>query len=209
MIASIIIAVVLVVIAILLTAPSLLEFSFKWDENERKFSLKLRYLFFKKILFPSSKKKKTKPKKEKKQKKEIEKKKYTLSDVKSYVKKLRYLYSEIKDDIIKLLKYAKSHAVTIKKLETDIKFDTENPMNTGILTGSSNGMIYNIYSLLDRQVGIDDMSVSIVPLFENRNYFDIRLSGIIKIRNAHIIVIIIRVIPILLKLRKALKNNKF
>ena len=207
MTAFIIIAVILIFVSILLTAPSLVEFSFKWDENERKFSLKLKYLFFKKMLFPHSDKEKAKPKKEKKQKKEIEKKKYTLSDVRSYVKKLHHLYSEVKDDVIKLLKYAKTNAVTIKKLDTNIKFDTDNPMNTGILTGSSNGMIYNIYSLLDRQVGIDDMSVSIVPLFENRNYFDIRLSGIIKIRNAHIIVIIIRLIPILLKLRKTLKKQ--
>ena len=69
MTAFIIIAVILIFVSILLTAPSLVEFSFKWDENERKFSLKLKYLFFKKMLFPRSDKKKAKPKKEKKSKK--------------------------------------------------------------------------------------------------------------------------------------------
>ncbi len=195
--------IIIAVVAVLLYVPSLLEFSFVWNETEKKVTLRFRYLFYKKNIIPSNSDKKEKIKKKEKKKK----KKYTFEEVKTTAKRFIKIFDAIKSDIAKILYYAKKHAVKIDKLNTDIKFDNSDPMKTGIMTGTINGVIYNLIAFLDRNITLKEWKVSAVGQFKNRDFFDIRIDGIIRIKNAHIIVILARIVPIFLRIRKLLKEK--
>lgn len=197
-----IIAVVLIVFAILLSAPASIDFSFVWNEEIKRTSIKFRYLFIKKNLNGK------KPEKNKVEKNKAEKKKkskYTLDDVRDGVGQAITVFKEIKADIKKLLGYAKNRLVVIRSLDVNADFDTKNPMNTGILTGGINGGAYTAMSFIDRNMNLKKWSIRITPLFENRDYFDVSIEGIIEIKTAHIIVILLKSVPMLLKVRKLFK----
>ena len=193
-----IIAILLIVTAILLFAPAALDFSFVWNEEVRRTSISFRYLFIKKNL---DKQKSEKPKTKSKHK-------YTLDDAKNGVKRAYDLFNVIKSDLAKLLKYSKSKLIIIKTLDVNADFDTQDPMKTGILTGGINGGAYTLMSFIDHHMNLKKWSIKITPLFENRDFFDIRVEGIIEIKIAHIIVILLKSVPMLLNIRKFLKNNK-
>lgn len=198
MAALLIIIAIILVLAILLFVPSVLEYSFKWNENEKKTVIVFRYLFIKIVLMPKSQK----AKKSKKAEKTKEKKDYKLDDVKNSVKKYYKIIKTVKADIFKILSYAKDRLIILKKIDISLKFDFEDPMKTGIHTGTINGAVYNILGILDNFIGIQNFKVDIVPLFENRDYFDIDISGIVKIKNVHIMVILIKLIKVYYKVKK-------
>lgn len=196
----IVIAVIIMVLILLLFIPSELLCTFIWNEYERKTEIKFKYLFFKKVFFPIKSKKKSKENK-------YNKKKYTFNDVKTKYFEFKSYYKEIKDDVIGILNYARKHAVTIKETDVFVKFDCDDPMNTGINVGIINGVVYNILGFIDRTVSINKMKVNIIPLFENRNYFDISVNGIVKIKNVHIMYMLIRAIKIAFKIKKSVQNK--
>ena len=198
MTALIIVIAILLVFTILLFVPSVLEYSFKWNEDEKKTVIVFRYLFIKIVLGQKNKKEKT----VKKNKKVKEKKKYKFEDVKVSVKKYYKIAKTIKSDIFKILSYAKERLIILKKIDISLKFDFEDPMKTGIYTGTINGAVYNVLGILDNSIGIQNFKVDIVPLFENRDYFDIDISGIVKIKNVHIMVILIKLIKVYYKVKK-------
>lgn len=198
MAALLIIIAIILVLAILLFVPSVLEYSFMWNENEKKTVIVFRYLFIKIVLMPKSQK----AKKSKKAEKTKEKKDYKLDDVKNSVKKYYKIIKTVKGDIFKVLSYAKDRLIILKKIDISLKFDFEAPMKTGIHTGTINGAVYNILGILDNFIGIRNFKVDIVPLFENRDYFDIDISGIVKIKNVHIMVILIKLIKVYYKVKK-------
>ena len=198
MAALLIIIAIILVLAILLFVPSVLEYSFTWNENEKKTVIVFRYLFIKIVLMPKSQK----AKKSKKAEKTKEKKYYKLDDVKNSVKKYYKIIKTVKADIFKILSYAKDRLIILKKIDISLKFDFEDPMKTGIHTGTINGAVYNTLGILDNFIGIQNFKVDIVPLFENRDYFDIDISGIVKIKNVHIMVILIKLIKVYYKVKK-------
>ncbi len=197
----IVITAVLAAVIVLLLIPSELLFSFIWNEYERKTELKFKYLFIKITLLPNDDNNKNK-KKKKKNTNNKEKKKYTFNDVKRQYKNFKTYFNVVKDDIVKILSYAKKHAVTVKNTDINIKFDFEDPMDTGIYVGVINGIVYNIIGILDRTISVEKMKIDIVPLFENRDYFDISVNGIVRIKNVHIMYILIKAFKIALKLKK-------
>ena len=197
----IVITAVLAAVIVLLLIPSELLFSFIWNEYERKTELKFKYLFIKITLLPNDDNNKNK-KKKKKNTNNKEKKKYTFNDVKRQYKNFKTYFNVVKDDIVKILSYAKKHAVTVKNTDINIKFDFEDPMDTGIYVGVINGIVYNIIGILDRTISVEKMKIDIVPLFENRDYFDISVNGIVRIKNVHIMYILIKAFKIALKKKK-------
>ena len=115
---------------------------------------------------------------------------------------MKRIYAECKEDISDILKYAAQNAITFKQLNTDIKFDFESPMNTGIATGVVNGVVYNVLAFLDNSVGVKKHSVNIQPLFYNSNYMSAHIYGIVRLKNVHIMVILIKSIRLYFKIRK-------
>ena len=185
----------LLLLTVLMFIPSLLSISFVWNENERKLKVEFKYLFFKIVLTPRKKKvKKTKEK--------TNDKKYTLDDVRKFYKTSKEIYSLIKEDVFKILEYAKDHAVKISRIDLDAQFDIEDSMKTGIVTGVINGTVYNAIGVLDNLFSVDDFNVKILPLFNNTNFFDIKAYGIVNIKNVHIMVIIFKILKVFLKIKK-------
>ncbi len=196
-IALIIILSVILIISVLLMIPTYLVFEFKKQGAEKKTELKIRYFLFTFMLNEKKEPKKEKTKKEKPQ--ELKKKK-SVSDWFSTVKL-------IEDDIIGILKYAKKHAFSVKKFRFLMNFGLGDAMKTGILTGSAYGTVYNVLGFLNRNIPVEDCEVKINPDFE-RECLDIDGECILRIKNAHIIVIAIKALKVLLKIRKSDKERK-
>ena len=106
------------------------------------------------------------------------------------------------------MEYAKQHAVTVKSIDLDMEFDTEDPMRTGILTGTINGGVYNVLAILDNTVGVNDWNIDIRPLFQNQEQLKINFCGIVKIKNVHIIIIVSKILKLYLKIRKIKKAEE-
>lgn len=68
----------------------------------------------------------------------------------------------------------------------DITFGTADAASTAVLTGHLWSLVYNLLSLIDKLMYVDNPSVSINPVF-NSATFTAQARGIIKTRLAHII----------------------
>ncbi len=196
MAALIVILIVLVLLGAFLTVPVLLIFDVNADGKNISSKIVLKYGFFKIVLYPKNKSDK-RPKKNNK-----DKNKLSFEDAKNIYNRIKRIYKECKADVADILGYAALKSVTLDELKTDIKFDFENPMHTGIATGVINAAVYNAYALLDNTVSIRDKSVNIEPLFYNARYFKAGIFGIVRLKNVHIMVMLIKLIKVYFKIRK-------
>lgn len=196
-----IIVAVLVLIAVLLMIPAVLEIEVSADGRNVKSDLVFKYLFIKIKLSKKSKKKTSKsaPKK---------KKSFSFDEAKNIFFQCRKIYNEYKTDFAMILRYSGKHAVTIKKLDIDVKFDFENPMETGVATGAANAAVYNILAVIDNVVGIRDSNINIQPLFYNSQYFKGKVYSIVVLKNVHIMVILIKSLRVYFKIRKTVTRKK-
>lgn len=202
----IIIAIIILLILSLLLIPSLLVFELSAINGEFKHKLVFRYGFLKFTLSPSDKGKKEKNT-DTNEKNFSDKKQFSYDSAKQSLKKAKYIYSQVKNDILKLLSYAGKHSVTFREINTDIEFDFENPMHTGIATGVINGIVYNLLALIDNTVKLGKHAETIQPLFRNSNYYSINICGIVRLKNVHIMVIIIKSLKLHLKIKKYNKQQ--
>ena len=160
-------------------------------------SIYIQYLFIKIRIYPQ-KKKTDKEGGEKPQKE--------LSEYQLGIKKILRLFEEIKDDIIKILYYASERLIRIENLNFNFKFGLDDPMDTGILTGAVNGAVYTVLGVVHNHSYIENCDINITPDFDNVCHF-LKINCIIRMRNVHITVILIKIIKILIKLKKALRNE--
>ena len=188
MTALIIIGIVVLLIVVLLLIPAELIFDIRYLQGKTEAVINFKYALFKYTLLDKSKKKTKKKKKPEK--------KLSFDEAKEKYYYFKRVYGVIKHDIIVVLDYLKTRAIKIKCLNTDIKFDFENPMNTGIATGVVNGFIYNAYSVIDNSVGIGEKNINIEPMFMNTKFIKAGLYGIVRLKNVHIMVILIKLIKI-------------
>ncbi len=194
-----IILIIVAIIVLLLFAPVTFEYAVSYDGNfKNKFLIK--FFVFKNELSKKTIKEDKKLKKEKKKKKISE----IIEDMKYYKK----LYNVFKSDISLILKYAKEHAIKIKKLSVDIAFAGKDAMQTGIFTGVVNATSYNMVAVVQRTVGIEDWSVNIEPDFHRDAFVSAKIHCILNTKFAHIIVVLIRVLKIYLKHKSMRKNIK-
>ena len=207
MTALLIIAAIILLILILLLLPATMHFDVKAEGNKVRGKIIFKYAFIKIELFPGKAKKTKKKANPEQNTPEKSKKQFSFNEAKTMYKEFSDIFSQCREDIILILKYAGRHSVTFRELDTQIKFDFENPMHTGIATGVINGVVYNSLSFVDNAVGIKKHSVSIQPLFYNSNYFDCHIFGIVRIKNVHIMFILIKALRIYFKINK-IKHNK-
>lgn len=200
----IILAAILLLIFVLLLIPILLEFEFSASNGEFKQKLVFRYGFIRFTLSPSEKKAKKNGKTEKKT---SEKKQFSYDGAMQSLKKAKYIYKQVKGDVLKLLAYAGKHSVTFREIDTNIEFDFENPMHTGIATGVINGIVYNLLALTDNTVKLKKHTEIIQPLFRNSNFYSCKIYGIVRLKNVHIMVIMIKALKLYLKIRKYNKQQ--
>ncbi len=183
-----IILIVVAIIVLLLFLPITIEYAVSYDGNFKSKFL-IRFFGFKNEL--SNKKEEKKPKKEKEKKKISQ----IIEDMKYYKK----LFKTFKSDISMILKYAKDKGIKIKKASIDIAFAGKDAMQTGIFTGIVNATSYNMVSVVQRTVGIEDWSVNVEPDFHKDAFVDAKIHCILNTKFAHIIVVLIRFLKIYLK----------
>lgn len=129
-----------------------------------------------------------------------------LSGYQLGIKKILRLFEEIKDDIIKILCYASERLIKIENLDFNFKFGLDDPMHTGILTGAVNGAVYTVLGVVHNYSYIENCDINITPDFDNVCHF-LKINCIIRMRNVHITVILIKIMKIVIKLKKLLRNE--
>lgn len=197
MIVLIIILSIIILAAVLLMIPLYVNIQYVFDAKNSRARIYLKYLFFTIELVPS--KKKDKPDKKKKKESKIdepENKKFTFDMFKSYMDKI---YA-IREDIFDVLSILFNKAVYIKDLSIYSEFGFEDPMTTGIVTGAANTVVYNMLSVIERHANLEQRTVSLIPDFDNPHFL-VRIKSIIKIKNVHIIVIVLKLLGIFFKIK--------
>ena len=197
MIALIIILSIIILVAVLLMIPLYVNMQYVFDTENSRARIYLKYLFFTIELVPS--KKKDKPDKKKKNKSksdESENKKFTFDMFKGYMDKV---YS-IREDIFEILSILFNKAVYIKDLSIYSEFGFDDPMATGLVTGAANTVVYNMLSVIERHANLGRRTVSLIPDFDNPHFL-VRIKSIIKIKNVHIIVIVLKLLRIFFKIK--------
>lgn len=194
MIVLIIVLSIIVLMTILLFLPLYINIRYVYSEKSGKTQISLKYLWFKIDLVP--RKKKSKSKKKEKTDTEDNKKSISADTVKGYINTV----SAVWDDICKILDILIRKAVNIKELSIYSKFGFDDPMLTGLVTGAANAFIYNMVSVIDTQSNLERRNISLNPDFDNPQ-LSVRIHSIIKIKNVHIIVIVIKLIKIFYKIK--------
>ena len=192
----IVFAVLLAVILILPLVPIRLILCYDKDSVKNEVSLTVKYLCFK---FKPSKKDKIRTKKQE----QPEEKPEPFSYEKQKAKLDRYikLFNMIKEDAVQILKYASEKAVVFENVDVTIDFGFEDAMQTGIFTGLLNGFVYSVLGIIHHTSTLENMNVNIQPIFD-KECFNSRIKCILRLKNVHIIIIVINVLKLIRKIKK-------
>ncbi len=200
----IVLAIIAALILILLLIPLNLTLRYDRDGVNNEFSITVKYLFF--TFKPSKQSKKEQKKDNKKPKKNesSEKEPFSFEREKARLDRYIELYGKLKDDAVELLDYCASKYIVFEKIGIDICFGFGDAMYTGIFTGVLNGFVYSILGIIHHRSDLRDMQVNIQPDFENEK-FHTHSECILRLKNVHIIVIVINVLKIIRKIKKGRK----
>lgn len=123
------------------------------------------------------------------------------------IKFAKAVYSELKNDIIKLLDKFFKKVICIKELNLSAEFGTGDPMYTGIAAGAVNAAVYSAVSYMDRNMKLDKWNVSLIPNF---NETVIKAGIYCKIRTNifRLTGIIISAVRLLIKIEKINRRIK-
>ena len=183
----------------------MIEINYKKSSLENAGEIYVKYLFFKKKLFPREKKKET-AEKATEEKSDTTAEKKDFDYYKSVLDSTARIFNLLKNDIVKLLDYITSKAVVIKNISFDFTFGLDEPMYTGILTGIVYGVVYNILGTVDAHTNLKKHCVNIKPDFDNICH-SIQFDCILRLKNVHIIFILIKGIKLYKKLKKEMKGS--
>ena len=96
--------------------------------------------------------------------------------------------------------------ISIKRLDIDYVFGLDEPMYTGMLNGLLYGIIYNILGFVHEKSRIEECSTNIVPDFD-RVCHNISVCCILRLKNVHIIGIVVRLAKMYIKFKNILKKE--
>lgn len=197
MLVFIIIFIVLLFLISFLFCSVRLYFSFSRSEGENSTEFIIKYLFINRTLAVEKKQKNEKEKNDKEDKRDLPE-----NGIKYYLD----LYKEIKDDIFGVLDYLTTKAAVFENIKIKVDFGFSNVANTGVMTGTLNGVLYSIMSYFHNKFTIKDWDISVNPDFENEK-FDVVFDCIVKLKTVHIITILFKGFGIFNKMKKT-KNKK-
>lgn len=188
------------VLLVLLFAPLDAELFYHKNLYNQEEHFNLRY-FGIKIPIPKGEKKKQKEKKE-----EAEEQEKTADEsVFARVKAFRSAYWLLREDLSAILHFLSKKAVRIREFSFSLDFGLEDPALTGILSGIVYGVYYNLLALIDQNLRLEKTETRISPDFQTR-CFDLRFRCILRIKPAHIIIVLLKCFKIYLKYRKKRKE---
>ena len=130
-------------------------------------------------------------------------------------KKMRKMYSKLKLEKIdfkkleknfklEYLKYVSKIKPKISYMELNIDIDTENAVLTSFLVVFISSLISIILPTLAKKYKKDNYKYKVVPLYINKNIYEIKFNCIIEVKMVHII----NIIYIFLKKRRVDKNER-
>lgn len=151
-------------------------------------SIEIKYLFFSKKLNG--------------QKSEhTETKSANLNEYKGMAKNAAKIFKETKSDLAEILKYCADKAISFKKLGISLKFGLNDPMETGLANGILYGIVYEILGFVHNLAHIENCVVNINPNFDEA-CFSAEFDCILKLKNVHITVIIVKLVRLYKKIKK-------
>lgn len=189
-------AILLILVFIWMCSAVFLEISYKKNELAKESEIYVKYLFFKKRIGTKKKKKN-----------QDEKKSADFEFYKKKTENILYIFSFIKKDVLKILNYCTKHLIVIKYLNFDFEYGLDDPMYTGILNGIFYGVAYNIMSVVYHNMTVDKFAINIKPDFE-RVCHSMKADCILRLKNVHIIVIMVKIVKLYFKLKMRMKTER-
>lgn len=162
-----------------------------------EFEVWIKYLFIKKCIMKPRKEKENKEEK----KDESVKKEKSLSEYKIKIGDFLKLFGKIKWDIKDILEYCTKKLIIINKIDLNIEYGLDDPMETGIANGLLYGAIYDILGFVHNYSKIESCNININPNF-NKVCHRIEFRCILKLKNVHITVMTVKVLKLIKKIKK-------
>ncbi len=184
----------LLLLLLLFCFPMRLRIMYAYSKNANRQQLILRLNGIKLYQSNLTKRKKTEKSKEK----------AADGSYESFMDKLRRIdaiYTAIKADVVKILKYFKNRCVLPKfVLHLDVGF--ADAAQTGMASGAAYGLVYGITGVIYNHLHVKkkDMDVYVQPQF-HKTCIDFYLDGIFRLRVVHII-------SVLILIKKLVKKSK-
>lgn len=166
-----------------------------------KLSVKVRYLFF--VTNLTEKKKKSGKRDEEKKSKAPR----SLAEYRQSVKKTLKIFNAVKGELADTLRYFADKAVKFESLDISVKFGLDDPMETGIANGLLYGAVYEILGFVHKYSNIAECGVNIEPDFDEA-HFSADFDCILKLKNVHITVVLVRMIRLYDKIKKMTKERE-
>lgn len=200
MLIYIIIFIALSALIFLLFSSVSFNFSFRRREGKNSTEFLIKYLFINKKIAveKKDKTKKTENKKTDKQGKND----LAENGIRYYLD----LYKEIKDDVFGILNYITRKTGVFESIKIRVDFGFSDVSKTGIMTGTLNGILYNIMSYFHNNYTVRDWEISVNPDFDNEK-FDVFFDCIVKLKTVHIINIAFKGLKIFNIMRKTTKKK--
>lgn len=189
-----IVLIIMAVIMLIIFIPVDCVIDLSYNNEENRGNIILKYAFLKFTILPP------KPKEEKEAEEEV-KEAENDRDIKGITAFAKAVYTEQKDNTIKVIKHLLKRTIRIKELNISSKFGTGNPMYTGIVSGTVNTAVYNAVSYIDRNMKLDKWNVSLDSDFDNA-CLSAGLYMKVRTRIAYVIKIGIMIFILLLKIQK-------
>ena len=198
----IVLAVFVSLLCIFFLTSVIVDINYEKNELVGKGEIYVKYLFIKKKIAPISRKKETE---EEEEDTENEKKEGGFGYYKDKLAAIPQIFEAVKGDLQELLRFCSKRLIRIKNLDFEFVFGLDDPMYTGIVNGIAYGVVYNILGFVHHNINVEKSNINIVPDFE-KECFGVKLNCILRLKNVHIIVIIVKLIRIYYKFKKTVKN---
>ena len=177
--------IIIVLLLIICLIPANLSLRFAYNETQTDCEIKLKFLFFKFVIFPKAEADKKEKKKKENPKKEKPKKEKPKKDIKSTLSLVKDMYRDVLDTVGNILSYVDNHQITVKTIRISARLGLGDSAATGMATGAAYAFIYNTIGWISRHTKLGSYKVNIEPNFNTKHIdagvFCIFRSNLLKI----------------------------
>ena len=177
------------------------DFSYKSENNE----LYIKFLFIKSHLYPKVKKDVDKGIEDYEE--NPEKINKETAGILERLAGAKYLYTNLKKDILKLLNYTFEKAIAIDELNISGVIGTGNPMYTGLVYGAVNSVVFGFLGTADRKMKLEKHHTDIKADFDNA-VFSAGVYAVIYTRAMYLYYMAAKAAVIYIKLKRILKEER-
>ena len=181
--------------SVLLLAPAYLKITVEYIDKKQKTVIILKILGIP-LKIPAGDIKREEKKAEKDAEGAVEKNhSFDAEKFKRAADGVRSAFGETKGDIFEILSRLKK-LVTVDYVILEIRFGLSDAAKTGMANGAVWAAASGALSAADNVLEVKNADLNIVPVFD-RECFDLRIFGILKVRPAHIISVALRLVRVI------------